>query len=68
MSVPLAPSPMPDQASRREAPGQVALDGAAELGQCTRCGAVSTHYLTCPSLRLPEGYRVSAEREYGLLR
>jgi hypothetical protein len=56
---------MPDQASRREAP---ALDGVAEPGQCTRCGAVSTHYLTCPSLRLPEGYRVSAEREYGLLR
>jgi hypothetical protein len=27
-------------------------------GQCTRCGAVGTHYLTCPSLRLPPGYRV----------
>jgi hypothetical protein len=65
MSVPLAPSPRPDRASRREAP---ALDGVAEPGQCTRCGAVSTHYLTCPSLRLPEGYRVSAEREYGLPR
>jgi hypothetical protein len=63
MSTSLAPSPLPDQA---EAPGQVALGGLAELGQCTRCGAVGTHYLTCPSLRLPAGYRVSAEREYGL--
>jgi len=27
--------------------------------QCTRCGAVGTHYLTCPGLRLPSGYRVS---------
>ena len=26
--------------------------------QCTGCGAVGTHYLTCPSLRLPPGYRV----------
>jgi hypothetical protein len=26
--------------------------------QCTRCGAVGTHYLTCPSLRLPPGYRL----------
>ena len=29
--------------------------------QCTRCGAVGTHYLTCPGLRLPPGYRLSAE-------
>ena len=40
----------------------------AEPGQCTRCGAVGTHYLTCPRLRLPEGYRVSAEGEYALPR
>lgn len=66
MSMPLAPSPMPGQAPSREVPGRIAGDGAAELGQCTRCGAVGTHYLTCPSLRLPAGYRVSAEREYGL--
>jgi len=26
--------------------------------QCTRCGAVGTHYLTCPGLRLPSGYRL----------
>jgi hypothetical protein len=28
---------------------------------CTRCGAVGTHYLTCPSLRLPPGYRLSED-------
>ena len=28
--------------------------------QCTRCGAVGTHYLTCPDLRLPSGYRLGA--------
>ena len=27
--------------------------------QCGRCGAVGTHYLTCPALRLPAGYRIS---------
>jgi len=27
-------------------------------GQCMRCGAVGTHYLTCPGLRLPSGYRL----------
>ena len=26
--------------------------------QCSRCGAVGTHYLTCPDLRLPSGYRL----------
>jgi hypothetical protein len=31
---------------------------ARELPQlCMRCGAVATHYLTCPNLRLPVGYR-----------
>jgi hypothetical protein len=25
--------------------------------RCTRCGAVGTHYLTCPDLRLPSGFR-----------
>ena len=37
---------------------------------CTRCGAVGTHYLTCPSLRLPPGYRLNEdpghERLHGL--
>ena len=41
---------------------QDAPDRAPELpvGQCTRCGAVGTHYLTCPNLRLPPGYRLGA--------
>jgi hypothetical protein len=42
--------------------GSEAMPGLAnELfgRQCTRCGAVGTHYLTCPDLRLPSGYRVS---------
>ena len=26
--------------------------------RCVRCGAVGTHYLTCPGLRLPTGYRL----------
>ena len=26
--------------------------------RCARCGAVGTHYLTCPGLRLPTGYRL----------
>jgi hypothetical protein len=29
--------------------------------QCTRCGALGTHYLTCPVLQLPRGYRVSQD-------
>jgi hypothetical protein len=34
--------------------------------QCIRCGAVGTHYLTCPGLRLPSGYRLSdAPGPYG---
>jgi hypothetical protein len=53
---------IPDPAPRREGP-QVAPDRAAELlgRRCIRCGGVGTHYLTCPSLRLPPGYRLSAE-------
>ncbi|MBV9095524.1 MAG: hypothetical protein JO132_16890 [Streptosporangiaceae bacterium] len=37
--------------------------GAGELlaWQCTRCGAVGTHYLTCSTLRLPAGYRLSQD-------
>ena len=39
---------------------EVARTGAGEppQRQCTRCGAVGTHYLTCPGLRLPSGYRL----------
>jgi hypothetical protein len=28
---------------------------------CIQCGAVGTHYLTCPSLRLPPDYRLSED-------
>jgi hypothetical protein len=28
---------------------------------CPRCGASGTHYLTCPSLRLPPGYRLTPD-------
>jgi len=58
----LVPDAIADPASlragSRDAPGR-----AAELraGQCSRCGAVGTHYLTCPGLRLPPGYRLSAD-------
>jgi hypothetical protein len=30
--------------------------------QCGRCGGVGTHYLTCPALKLPPGYRISDSR------
>ena len=29
--------------------------------QCARCGALGTHYLTCPILQLPRGYRFSED-------
>ena len=52
------PVPVPSREGPRAAPGQ-----ADELlaGQCIRCGAVGTHYLTCPNLRLPSGYRLSED-------
>jgi hypothetical protein len=36
-----------------------AEEQVAETRQCARCGGVGTHYLTCPALRLPQGYRIS---------
>jgi hypothetical protein len=34
--------------------------------RCARCGAVGTHYLTCPDLRLPPGFRLGeASRSAG---
>jgi hypothetical protein len=52
------PDPAPVRDEPQGAPGQ-----AAELRarQCTRCGAVGTHYLTCPGLRLPPGHRLSTD-------
>ena len=34
-------------------------DRAGEMPErrCVRCGAVGTHYLTCPDLRLPSDFR-----------
>ena len=53
-----APYTIPDPAPPGEAP-RVAPGPARELlaGHCRRCGAVGTHYLTCPDLRLPSGFR-----------
>jgi hypothetical protein len=43
---------------------EVAPPGAGEPPpkQCARCGAVGTHFLTCPALRLPSGYRLGDAR------
>ena len=57
-----APYRIPDPMPLREGP-QVAPGRGREplAGHCLRCGAVGTHYLTCPSLRLPSGYRLSED-------
>ncbi len=54
------PVPVPARDGSQLAPGH-----PDELlpRQCIRCGAVGTHYLTCPSLRLPSGYRLSDDPE-----
>jgi hypothetical protein len=44
------PSPPPDERAARSA------RPAKPLRLCTRCGGVGTHYLTCPSLRLPANH------------
>ncbi len=43
---------------------EVVPDQPDELarGRCWRCGAVGTHYLTCPDLRLPSGFRFGEPR------
>ncbi len=60
MTVESAPCGVPDSALAGEG-AVVAPAGAGGLPgtQCARCGAVGTHYLTCPGLRLPSGYRLS---------
>jgi hypothetical protein len=50
------PYGLSDAALAGEEP-EVAPGRAAEP-RCARCGAVGTHYLTCPGLRLPSGYRL----------
>jgi hypothetical protein len=59
MTGPAVPYVVPDSAHAGEEP-EVAPAGAGALPgrQCARCGAVGTHYLTCPALRLPSGYRL----------
>jgi len=64
MTRPSAALGLSPPASPWEGP-QVALVQAGDKLErwCTRCGAVGTHYLTCPGLRLPPGYRLSEDRE-----
>jgi hypothetical protein len=45
--------------SRDAPPDQV---DEVPVRQCGRCGGVGTHYLTCPALRLPPGYRIGDSR------
>ena len=47
--------PAPPEEGSEVAPGR---PGELLVRQCIRCGAVGTHYLTCPGLRLPSGYRL----------
>ena len=57
-----APYRISDPGPAPEGP-QVAPGRGRELlaGQCIRCGAIGTHYLTCPRLRLPSDYRLSED-------
>ena len=48
-----------DPASREGDQVPPARAGERPARRCVRCGAVGTHYLTCPGLRLPPGYRLS---------
>ncbi len=54
------PAPPQDGGQAASAP---AIQPRAQL--CAHCGAVGTHYLTCTSLRLPEGYRLDQDTEPG---
>ena len=56
------PPPAPPQDGGQSASAR-AVPQRAQL--CTHCGAVGTHYLTCTSLRLPEGYRLGEETRPG---
>jgi hypothetical protein len=50
---------LPDPAPSGERP-RAARGRTGEAGrQCVECGAIGTHYLTCPGLRLPAGYRLT---------
>jgi hypothetical protein len=47
-----------DSASRERDQVALARSGKRSALRCARGGAVGTHYLTCPGLRLPPGYRL----------
>ena len=56
----VTPRPVTAAALPAEGP-EVTPPGAGDpppRKQCARCGAVGTHFLTCPGLRLPSGYRL----------
>ncbi len=54
-----APYGVPDPAVPGEGPEAVPGSAVEMPGrQCSRCGAVGTHYLTCPGLRLPPDYHL----------
>lgn len=48
------PAPPPDEPATAPARPR---DTPTRL--CPRCGAAGTHFLNCPTLRLPAGYRIS---------
>jgi hypothetical protein len=60
--VPLT-EPFPPSPPQEEPPSVTAPAAGLPTRQCPGCGAVGTHYLTCASLRLPPGYRFSADPE-----
>jgi hypothetical protein len=55
----LHPALLPERTLLPEGTPEGTEEQVAQTRQCARCGGVSTHYLTCPALRLPQGYRVS---------
>ena len=58
MTPPSASHGTDDPAQREGDQAGPAQAGERPARRCARCGAVGTHYLTCPGLRLPSGYRL----------
>jgi hypothetical protein len=59
MTAPSASYSTEDSAPREGDQVAPARTGQRSARRCARCSAVGTHYLTCPALRLPPGYRLS---------
>jgi len=59
MTAPSASYSTEDSAPREGDQRAPARTGRRSARRCARCSAVGTHYLTCPGLRLPPGYRLS---------